>query len=674
MIDLWQAFTGRACYSSGRKRLGYRSRTGGGMNRRIRKTLIALALCGVAAGSLDRSRAEEPSEYLGPCDVLASKDARRLLVLEADAGQVAVVDAAGRVTGTIHMPATPTGLVLSPDGATLYVTCARPEGTVAVVDLPSGKVTATIPVGHSPTGPAVSPDGKRLYVCNRFSGNVSVIDVGTAPGESLRAIYEESARVPTGREPIASALTPDGKLLFVANHLPADRADQEGLAAVAATVTVIDTETCEPSAIRLTTGSSGVRGVCVSPDGKHAYVPHVLARYHLPTKQLEKGWMNTNALSIIDVAAKQLINTVLLDAPLEGAANPWGVAASPDGKSICISHAGTHELSVIDARGLFNRLMAMPQVGYSNAHVYGEPYYDYEYGEYPPSSSADVPNDLAFLKGIRRRIKLKGKGPRGLAIVGSEAYVAEYFTDTLAVVDLAAEGDQRVDSIALGPKPVLTLRRKGQMYFHDAALCFQRWQSCASCHPDARMDGLNWDLLNDGTTNPKNTRSMLLAHQTPPAMASGVRANAEAAVRSGIEHIQFTRRPEADAVAIDEYLKSLQPVPSPHLVAGQLSPAALRGKALFFSERIGCAECHPPPLYTDMLMHDVGSQRPFDRRRDFDTPTLIEVWRTAPYMHDGHYTTIKELIVEGKHGNRDGSLDQLDDRQIDDLVEFVLSL
>jgi len=147
------------------------------MNRSIRKTLSVVALCGVVTSLTESGRAEYPGKYLGPCDVVASSDAGSLLVLNADAGQVAVVDVGGRVTGTIDMPATPTGLVLSPDGATLYVTCARPEGTVAVVDVPSGKVTATIPVGHTPIGPAVSRDGKRLYVCNRFAGDVSVIDV-----------------------------------------------------------------------------------------------------------------------------------------------------------------------------------------------------------------------------------------------------------------------------------------------------------------------------------------------------------------------------------------------------------------------------------------------------------------------------------------------------------------
>jgi len=138
--------------------------------------------------------------------------------------------------------------------------------------------------------------------------------------------------------------------------------------------------------------------------------------------------------------------------------------------------------------------------------------------------------------------------------------------------------------------------------------------------------------------------------------------------------IQFAVRPEEDAVAIDEYLKTLQPVPSPHLVDGKLSEAAERGKKLFFSERLGCATCHPEPLYTDLKLHDVGSKGQYDRASEFDTPTLIECWRTAPYMHDGHYTTIEGLLKEGKHGSTAGDVEGLTDQERKDLVEFVLSL
>ena len=136
-------------------------------------------------------------------------------------------------------------------------------------------------------------------------------------------------------------------------------------------------------------------------------------------------------------------------------------------------------------------------------------------------------------------------------MVGKKIYVAVYFSDMIAAVDLEDKSYYPVKPIALGPEPQLTLVRRGQMYFHDADFCFQHWQSCSSCHPDARVDSLNWDLMNDGIGNPKNAKSMLLAHATPPVMALGVRADAETAVRAGIRHIQFAMRPEEDAAAID---------------------------------------------------------------------------------------------------------------------------
>jgi len=628
----------------------------------------------------------DAGNFLGPVALTASKDGRTLYIANADAGQVAFVDAAsGKVTRSISVPWQPSGLVLSPDGRKLYVTCAAARSTVVAIDTASGEVTASIRVGHTAIGPAVTPDGKWLYVCNRFDNDVSVINLES---------NEEVVRVPAVREPVAAAVTPDGTSVVVINHLPADRADGYP---VAAAVTVIEAKTNRTATIRLPNGAMGLRGVCVSPDGRYAYVTHVLARYELPATQVGYGWMNANALSVIDVAARKWVNTVLLDDVDLGAANPWGVTCTADGKWVCVTHAGTHELSVIDARGLIEKLFAMPAGGESGRM--GEVLYDdrselldyfrhhraalegnevtadHEVRDaYTLGTAAGVSNDLTFLAGMRRRIRLNGKGPRGVAVVGGRAYVAEYFSDGVSVVLLDAKTGGRVDTIPLGNEPQLTLQRRGQMLFNDATLCLQQWQSCASCHPDGRTDGLNWDLTNDGTGNLQNAKSLLLAHKTPPAMSSGVRASAEAGVRAGLTHILFAEYREEDAVAIDAYLESLEPVPSPRLVNGRLSPAARRGKRLFFSEKVGCATCHPPPLYTDLRMYDVGSKRGWDDRASFDTPTLVEVWRTAPYLHDGHYLTIEELIAEGKHGKEGGDIASLTPREIDDLVAFVLSL
>ena len=652
--------------------------------RHLSMALYALALCGVAAAPALGAAAM--GNGLGPCALAASRDGTRLYVANADARQIAFVDARnGAISRRVGVPREPTGLALSPDGGTLYVSCAGAQGTVLAVNAASGKVEATIPAGHTPTSPVASPDGRRLYVCTRFSNAVSVIDLEA---------HKEVARVPTTREPFAAAITPDGRSLLVANHLPADRADGRHVAAV---VTVIDTLTRRTTAIRLPNGACGLRGICVSPDGRYAYVTHILARYELPTTQVDCGWINANALSLIDTAARKRLGTVLLDDLHLGAANPWGVGCTADGKWLCVAHAGTHELSVIDAPALVTKLLAVPV--HAEPAEMGEVIYDDRNevldcvrhvraelaGETGPNAphhrrlyllgdAAGVSNDLSFLAGLRRRITLGGNGPRGLAVVGATVYVAEHFTDTLSVVDLRGERGKRVKTVPLGPRPRPTARRRGEMLFHDATHCFARWQSCASCHPGGRMDGLHWDLLNDGMANLKNTRSLLLAHSTPPAMSTGVRASAEAAVRAGVEHILFGRLPERDAAAIDAYLTSLQPVPSPRLANGRLSPAARRGKALFFRRDVGCATCHPPPLYTDLRPYDVGTKSPWDCRRAFDTPTLIEVWRTAPYLHDGRYTTLKELFAPGGHGKQHGAVETLSEQQIDDLVEFVLSL
>ncbi|MHC4594496.1 MAG: cell surface protein, partial [Planctomycetota bacterium] len=523
--------------------------------------LLFSAVLVTQAANVDR-------DYLSPLDVVADKAGRTLYLAEATANQIAVFDVeAGKVTKVISVPARPSGLALAPDGSKLYVTGAAPDGRVFVVNLQTGNVTKRLPAGHTPIAPVVSPDGKTLYVCNQFNNNVSVIDLDSG---------RESTKIAVSREPVAAAITADGKSLFVANHLPAGVSDGDY---AAAEVSVIDTTSHKViTCLQLPNGSTSLRDITIAPDGKHAYITHILARYQLPTTQLERGWMNTNALTIIDVPNKKLLNTVLLDDVDLGAANPWGVACTADGKYICVTTAGTHELSVIDRTKLHDKL-ARVAAGQKVSEA--------------SSSPQDVPNDLSFLVTLKRRLKLTGNGPRGLTIIGTKAYIAEYFTDSLGVVDINPDIRPRAKSLGLGARKPITTVRKGEMFFHDATLCFQKWQSCSSCHPGSgRAEALNWDLLNDGLGNPKNTRSLLLAHKTPPAMAMGARPDAETAVRAGITHIQFAVRPEEDAVAIDEYLKRLVPTASPYLVRGRLSKRAKRGQKLF--KIAECASCHTP--------------------------------------------------------------------------------
>jgi YVTN family beta-propeller protein len=182
----------------------------------------------------------------------------------------------------ISLPTVPSGLTLSSDKKTLYVTAGIDKGQVLIIDLKSKKIKSQISVGHSPNSPVCSADGKFIYVNNQFNDNVSVIDLS-----SNNVIQNISVL----REPIASLLTLDGKLLFVANHLPVGPADQYS---IASSVSVINTATNEVlKNIQLPNGSNAIKDLTLSPDNKYVYATHILARYQMPTTQLERGWMNT---------------------------------------------------------------------------------------------------------------------------------------------------------------------------------------------------------------------------------------------------------------------------------------------------------------------------------------------------------------------------------------------
>ena len=433
---------------------------------------------------------------------------------------------------------------------------------------------------------------------------------------------------------MAAVLTRDGKSLFVANHLPTGAANVDRMSSV---VDVIDTGSARlATTIRLPNGAIDLRAMCLSSDGKIVYVPSVFSRFMTPTTQIERGWMNTHALNLIDAEKRTLRHTVLLDDIDLGAANPWGVACSPDGIYICVAHSATHEISLIDQAALLEKLARVPRRDESKL------------GDNAYEMLAENPsNDLSFIHGIRVRVKLKGNGPRGLAVVGGKVYTAEYFSGSLGVVTLAPTGPV-VQSLKLGTEPIMTPVRKGEMLFNDASvMCLRQWQSCSTCHPDGRQDALNWDLLNDGMGNPKNTKSLVLSAQRSPVMTRGVRPSAEVAVRTGIKYILFMNPREELAAPVYEYIKSLRPVPSPRLVHGGLSEKALRGKAIFEDR---CTSCHDGPYYTDTKLHDVGTSDGVDKGYPFVTPTLCEVWRTAPYLCDGRAATLEEVFVKYKHG------------------------
>ena len=125
-----------------------------------------------------------------------------------------------------------------------------------------------------------------------------------------------------------------------------------------------------------------------------------------------------------------------------------------------------------------------------------------------------------------------------------------------------------------------------------------------------------------------------------------------------------------------------------------LSPAAQRGLRLFRA-RAGCSTCHTGALLSDEAFHNLGIGWPSGARdpgrmavtgadRDlgaYKTPSLRNVERTAPYMHDGSLKSLAEVIdFYDRGGNANPSLDseirplRLTQAEKGELVAFLRSL
>jgi DNA-binding beta-propeller fold protein YncE len=558
--------------------------------------LVLLILC------MGNSRKDDPA-FLGPIDLAYSSGQQKIYIAEYQGKRIDVFDVSRyTIVKSLPLEEHPNNLYISNDQETLFISQGMANGSLLVYDLKKLKRKKEIPAGHSPT--VITESDKHIIICNRFPGEINFL-------EKQKFRVEKTVRV--GREPIAMELVKHKNKLFVAHHLPemASTADH-----VAVKISVIDLGSFEvTNTILLPNGSSSVKDITLGPEGKYLFVTHILARYLLPSTQLERGWMNTNAFSIIDIEAMKCQQTILLDDIDHGAANPWELDFSTNGERIFVSHAGTHEISIIDWERMSDDIVQTSS----------------ESTDYATSEN------LGFIYPYRKRLAVQGNGPRAILSAGENLFAANYFSDNLSIINLEDFTEQ---SIKLGESN-LSDELIGEMYFHDASLCFQSWQSCASCHPDARVDGLNWDLLNDGIGNPKNVKSMLLSHETPPAMSLGVRSHAKLAVRAGFKHIQFADVPETYASHVDTYLAGLKPLISPYPCS---SKDFEKGKVLFQS--LKCNECHPAPLFTDLQSYPLGDVNSLK----WDTPTLVELWRTGPYWHDGKYATLEEIFETERHG------------------------
>lgn len=619
-------------------------------------------LCGWLVWVAAAAAGADPSAaYRSPQELAFSPDGRTLAVSDVTARSVCFIDlAARRVTREALVPGIPAGIIWTPAGTSVWVADYE-HGMVIEVDSSSGSIRRTLPTAARPVGLAWATKHELLLAGSAAFKDITLIDPSA---------QRPPATMAAARSPYYLAVAGDEHTVVAANFMPAGSAlDPE--AGVAVSLGDLD-HPDRTTHIRLPAGSIMARQVVVSPDNRWAYVTHGLARFPLPLSQVERGWMNGNAVSLIDLEKKERYATVLLDRLNQGAADPWGVAISKDGGTLWVTLAGVHEVARLDLTRLHRWLAGDGDPGQNETlpGIWADIHED-------PAKRAGLVNDLDALTqaDALARFRLEVRGPRGVALSPDERVlaVAGYYSGSVALVN--PRNGRAIATIPLGAQKEADPARLGEMIFNDATFSLQHWQSCATCHPDGRTDGLNWDLLNDGAGNPKDTRSLLLAHKTPPMMSLGVRANMEIAVASGFRVSLFGQPKPDELEAVRAYIRSMKPEPSPYLAPdGELTLQARRGREIFESPQAGCAGCHPSPLFTDLLLHDVGTLLPTEKPAPLDTPTLVELWRTGPYLHHGGAVTVKEVLTKYNPRQSHGSTAHLGEAEMDALAAYLLSL
>jgi DNA-binding beta-propeller fold protein YncE len=605
--------------------------------------------------------AKERPRHPAPAGLAVSPDSRRLYIALDELDEVWEADVTTRqVVRKARVAGAPTGLALAPDGGRLFVTC-RNADALAVLDLRSFTEVDRVSVGVAPVGVArlETTTGARLVVANSGSDDISVLAAGLPAGRP--APLRELARLAAGREPYAVAPGADGQRALVANRLAALVRHPDEVPA--AELTVVDAAQARVVARERLESAHLSEGVAAVPGRPWALAPLVRVRNLVPITQVAQGWVMSSGLALVDAREGGVVQ-VPLDEVNDYFADPAGVVVDPAGRRAFVVSGGSDVVSVVDLERLAGWLAKADEV-----------------------TRRDAIDDLQLsAEYVLARIPT-GRNPRQATLSpdGRTLFVAERLDDAVLLIDTAST--QPVGRIALGDGGRHDPVRRGERVFTRAASTFQRQFSCRSCHPDGHVDGLAYDFDADGLgRNLVDNRTLQGIAATRPFKWNG--KNPTLAEQCGPRFARvltrvdpFSERELADLTA---FLESLPPPRTRPKSETRLTPAQERGRALFFAARtsdgrkipraLQCQTCHPPPLYSNRLPAPVGTRGDGDSTDSFDTPHLLGIGASAPYLHDGRAATLEEIWTVHNPQDLHGVTSHLTKHELNDLIEFLKTL
>jgi hypothetical protein len=577
---------------------------------------------------------EERLQYKSPLGLAVDQKGKRAYVALNTAGALAVVDLeAGRVIREVPVGRGPYDVALGK--GTAWVTCEADDTLVAVAE-DDFMVRRRIAIGQSPRRLAVWPDGSAVYVAchdeglRRYdptSGKVDEVFRGYGVGQvSLRPELDQVAFLTgEGGGSTFHTLSPGGGL-----------------------------PTSEP--LRPATN---VRGVALLTRAGHPLVltAHQRPTTGEPTTLIPQGAVFTNVLSVGPFRPAVEGPAVVLDEPDHGAADPADVVAND--RRVFVAAAGADQVLALDLAEVLRHL--------DRDRSGGADSYDSFLQGRGRTASADP---LAGRPGVAARIPT-GANPRRLALSGDGKLlvVSNSLGDSLTVID--TDNLRVLNHIPLGGAEPDAARR-GEILFNSNRLTAHGRFTCASCHPDGGADGLNWDLTAGGVGSFKNTKALAGVRDTGPYGWHGESRTLTDRVTGTLRALHHHEPAGTEADDLAAYLRTLPP-PRPLPVREADRPAVARGRDLFHGKG-ECATCHRGATFQDGKAHDLGTLGAWDTGGRFDTPSLLGVARTAPYLHDGRAATLEAVFTQHNPLARHGAADLLTKDELADLIAYLKSM
>ncbi len=575
-------------------------------------------LCLLAFGCAPRTVTPKSSG-----SIAVSDDDTLLYVADADHDRVTVLDA-HTLDVLLHapVPSRPERLTVARDGA-VYVTS---KGARAVTRLTrDGWPVAQARVGAEPVGLALDAKGERLYVANSSDGTVTVLDARTLdPLDELEV----------GGAPWAVAVGADEQL-WVTDFLSAQVLEvPRGARHPERTFGLV-----QQSAGGCRAGPDDARepaqaaDVAVAPDGSRLYVAHVQSRTRAALTSGSLAFAVAPALSTVELSRGE----TLQEPERQGAFGdpppadfPATVLATSTDERCNFNGRGTGmdapSSLVLDALGdwLFVADHNSNAVAVVSTTRRGDERY------------------VSPERGIFGVVRV-GARPTGIAISADNrrAWVHNALDYSVSQVELKTSGLAVTREVAFGESDLPADVEAGRRLFYSAvdprvSQPELGGLSCSSCHPDGRTDGLNWVMGRGVATwgvasRALNTPALWGLERTAPYSWTGSLADLPAFTSHMVAQMGGDGLSRLELEDVSAFLRTVSP---PDVAQRAAAPQVAAGEQLFAAQ---CGSCHGGAALTDGQRHDVAGER-------LDTPSLLGVAVTGPWLHDGSALALRDAL------------------------------